>query len=219
MGQELRAVLVGVMGMLLVVGPGSRVVEAADIGQLDAGVIVVRTYTPPHLRGEIRAARRIASAILERARIEIEWLECGLPVERQQSSVACGRPAQSNELIVRMVSAGTVDRRPDVGTLGFAFVDRDAGGGSLATIFADRVWGMAQGAGVSPSELLGKTMAHEIGHLLLGTNQHAPHGLMRACWSSADLRRNRAAEWWFDGSEGEAMRRSIESRLRLAAIG
>jgi hypothetical protein len=42
---------------------------------------------------------------------------------------------------------------------------------------------------------------------------------MRACWSSADLRRNRPTEWLFDGTEGDVMRRGIASRLRLSAAG
>jgi hypothetical protein len=45
-----------------------------------------------------------------------------------------------------------LDRPPDVDTLGYAFVDSDAGGGALATVYADRGRVMAQSAGVtSPS--------------------------------------------------------------------
>ena len=31
--------------------------------------------------------------------------------------------------------------------------------------------------------ILGRVTAHEIGHLLIGTNSHAPSGLMRASWN------------------------------------
>lgn len=214
MRHALRSVLVGVIG-IVVVGLGARSAGAADIGEPDAEVIVVRIYTPRHLRGEIRTARRTASAILGQARIEIEWLECGPLSDVGESSAVCSRPVEANELIVRILSAGTKNAGPDVATLGFAFVDLDAGGGSLATVFADRVWGMAKGSGVGAAELLGRTMAHEIGHLLLGTNRHASHGLMRACWSGADLRRTRTTEWLFDAREGEVMRWGIASRLGL----
>jgi hypothetical protein len=30
-------------------------------------------------------------------------------------------------------------------------------------------------------------MAHELGHLLLGSNSHSPRGLMRASWRTAEL--------------------------------
>ena len=95
-----------------------------------------------------------------------------------------------------------------------AVVDVDAGVGSLATVYADRVRVMAQRAGVDNAELLGRAMAHEVGHLLLGTNGHAAHGLMRASWSSVDLQ-GYGVQWFFNGKEGEAMRRGIASRFRF----
>ena len=42
--------------------------------------------------------------------------------------------------------------------------------------------------------ILGRVTAHEIGHLLLGTNGHAPAGLMRATWN---LRLPHPSEWQF----------------------
>jgi hypothetical protein len=211
MRDDLRGVLVAAVGVLVAVGLSSPGAEAADIGEADLATIVVRTYTPPHLRGEIRTARRTASAILGHARIQVDWLECGLPAAVSES-VNCSQPLQSTELVVRIVSATPVGVAPGLDTLGFAFVDLDTGGGSLATIYADRVGVMALGAGIGVAELLGRTIAHEIGHLLLGTNRHAPHGLMRASWTSADLRQNRAIHWLFDGKEGESMRRAITFR-------
>lgn len=212
MRHELWGVLVASIGMLAA-GLPSRVVEASETRQSALATIVVRTYTQPDSAGAIPTARHTAGAILGRAGIEVRWLECG-PAEPMASPDACSRPVQPNELVVRILSAGTVGSRADVDTLGFAFIDLDAGGGSLATVYADRVRAMAQGAGVDAAELLGRTMAHEVGHLLLGTNRHASRGLMRASWSSTDLRRNHATQWLFGGEEGEAMRRVIASRLR-----
>ena len=40
----------------------------------------------------------------------------------------------------------------------------------------------------------------------------SPNGLMRAGWSAADLRRNRASQWLFGGREGELMRQRIATR-------
>ena len=214
MRYELRTVLNTAVGTLLVVILQVGAAEAADPGDLVVATVVVRTYTPPELEDQIRTARRSATGILDRARIHIDWLECGLPRMARESSGACTQPLQSHELVVRILSTGTLVSRPDADTLGFAFVDLHAGGGSLATVFADRVRLMAERAGVAPAELLGKTMAHEIGHLLLGTNEHTAQGLMRACWSSADLRRNRATEWLFGGREGDVMRKGIASRFR-----
>ena len=177
--------------------------------------IVVRTYTRPESAGDIQTARETATAILSRARIRAEWLECGLPAGTAGAALdACARPIRWNELLVRIVSAGSVESHPAADTLGFALVDAASGRGSLATVYADRVNALAHGAGADIAVLLGRTIAHEVGHLLLGTNRHAPHGLMRASWAGADLRRNRATQWLFDGSEAEAMRCGIAGRFR-----
>ncbi len=74
-------------------------------------------------------------------------------------------------------------RRPDYcraapastpGSLGFSFVDIGRKAGTLATVFADRVQALAAIAGVDDGELLGRVIAHEIAHLLIGTSRPRP---------------------------------------------
>ena len=206
-------IVVGAIGILAAAGFRPCVAEGSttESGQPS---IVVRTYTQAHAAGAIRTARQTVSAILGRAGIEVAWLECGLRTEATELSDDCTRPVRWNELVLRILPAGTEDRQRHLNTLGVALVDLDVGGGSLATVYADRVDLTAQSAGVDTAELLGRAMAHEIGHLLLGTNQHASRGLMRASWSSADLQRTRPTEWLFGDEEGDVMRRGIASRLR-----
>lgn len=93
---------------------------------------------------------------------------------------------------------------------------RRARGPYLATVYADLVTGVARGAGIDARELLGRAIAHEIGHLLLGTNQHASAGLMRAVWSRVELRRDKATDWHFLDSEAGSMRAAIA--VRKAAL-
>ena len=45
-------------------------------------------------------------------------------------------------------------------------------------------------------------IAHEIGHLLLGTTRHARYGVMRALWLTTELRRDQPLDWMFSGREG-----------------
>src|SRR5262249_54227570 len=90
-----------------------------------------------------------------------------------------------------------------------------AGAGTLATIYADRVAWLAGEAGADMPTLLGFAIAHEIGHLPLGTNAHSGTGLMRALWSRAQLRRNDTADWLFGRSEAARMRSSV---LRLEGL-
>jgi hypothetical protein len=58
--------------------------------------------------------------------------------------------------------------------------------------------------------MIGRVMAHEIGHLVLGTNTHSASGLMREIWTFAELTRNRAQDWMFSGAQRDRLR---EARL------
>src|SRR5688572_25155543 len=110
-------------GVLVAVG----IVGAAAVSLDAAGTsIVVRTYTEAASAGDIRTARRTAGAILERAGIQVVWLECALP-DGPTDVDACAQVLRRNELVVRIVSAGAAGGRLDVDTLGSALVDLDAG--------------------------------------------------------------------------------------------
>ena len=87
---------------------------------------------------------------------------------------------------------------------------KGAGIGRLATVYPDRVARLAEWAGVNSSVLLGRVIAHEVGHLLLGTTDHSPNGLMRARWSKLHLAHQRSIRsWGFSLEEAAAMRRAL----------
>ena len=87
--------------------------------------------------------------------------------------------------------------------------------GKLATIFVDRVKWLAAQAGADGAAVLGFAVAHEIGHLLLGTNAHGSSGLMRALWSRGELQHTNVKDWLFSRDEGARMRASLERRNGL----
>jgi len=58
--------------------------------------------------------------------------------------------------------------------------------------------------------LLGRVMAHEIGHLLLGIDYHGPVGVMRAEWTD-DLLNSGRDDWRFSMTEAERMQRVVAS--------
>jgi hypothetical protein len=65
----------------------------------------------------------------------------------------------------------------------------DAQSGAQATVFYDRIEALGRLAGISVATLLGHAMAHEIGHVLLGTTEHSSDGIMKARWGKADYQR------------------------------
>jgi hypothetical protein len=60
--------------------------------------------------------------------------------------------------------------------------------------------------------LLGRTLAHEFGHLLLASNSHGAFGLMRAMWPDAVIRSETAPEWSFSNGEARQMKLALGRR-------
>lgn len=213
-------------GLIIRLTSGGLVLGALVIGPARAGaepanpparpVIVVRSYTQAAAARDVLAGRGVAGAILSRAGIDVVWLECSGSADSAATAAACDRPLEWNEVVLRVVAGGTVERPTGRAPLGFAHVDVQAGAGLLATIYADRVTALAFGARVEAADVIARAIAHEIGHLLLGTNRHARRGLMRAAWSAADLQRNLPLEWMFSKAEAAAMRRGLAARTPSA---
>jgi hypothetical protein len=169
----------------------------------------VRVYNAAVLPAAAQVvALRAATTILAAAGIGTSWLPCGDAASEAAASI-CNTPLTPSELSVRLVKLpGTASAHGEL-QLGYSLVDTKAGAGTLATIYADRVAWLAGEAAVDMPTLVGFAIAHEIGHLLLGTNAHSASGLMRALWSRAELKRNEAADWLFGRTDAARMRSSV----------
>ena len=143
-------------------------------------------------------ARATAEGIMRSAGVAVTWPVC-----------PCLSPVKRDELVVRITAAQPASTP---GSLGFSFVDIGQKAGTLATVFADRVYALAADAGVDDGELLGRVMGHEIAHLLLGTRDHGPRGLMRGEWRPSDLVQQGPRDWLLSRSESGAIRRAIRRR-------
>ena len=188
---------------------------AGDLG------VVIRTYDASGLSEADRTASlAAAAAILEDAGLAIARLACD-GVEAAAASHACLTPLRPYELSLRLVRIPTVGpaeagrhilRRVNPVTLGYSLVETQVRFGSLATVYVDRVAALAGVSRVDLPTLLGRAIAHEIGHLLLGTAAHARDGVMRAVWSPEALRRGTGGDWRFTPQDAEALREAARRR-------
>ena len=106
-----------------------------------------------------------------------------------------------------MPTSPTVPRQESV-AMGTSVVDGRSRAGVLATIYADRVSWMASHTTTEPAVLLGRAIAHELGHLLLG-GSHASAGIMRRNWSANDLRCDRPGDWQFTNEQARMLGRLL----------
>ncbi len=186
--------------------------------------LTVRVYdavgVPANTR---RSAEAQAAAILKDAGMPVVWRDCLDDLD------TCVAPLGPTEITVRLVTSlhHVVDQShassainlvgdDQADSLGYSVVDVKEGRGWLATIFVDRVDRAARAANVNSSRLFGRAIAHEIGHLLLGRSTHAGRGLMRARWTTDEMRQEAPWDWLLLRSEAGEMRRSLADWSRQA---
>ena len=195
---------------------------AAAAAVVDAPLtpLVIRLYDAPSLPGgSTRAAIEEAHEILQQAGFAPAWVSCTVtpaPPSR------CALPLDGAELAVRVMLSGAPGLVPPpvaaTRPLGYSLVDARTKSGTLATVYFDRVAWLADAARVDMGALLGRAIAHEIGHLLLGTNEHAGSGVMRAMWSRDALRNSRPADWRFRARDAKQMRAALAARREVSSI-
>jgi hypothetical protein len=163
--------------------------------------LTVRVYDNADVpKRALRAAFETAAKTLQPGDVDVTWLSCTV-----SSGGRCTEPLRRGELLVRLVRSGN-GAAVDEESLGTALVDPATGTGVLATVYVDRVERLVRGSGGDLGMLLGRAMAHEIGHLLMGRASHAVRGLMRPRWTRAEVTRNVGADWTFDALDLRAMR-------------
>jgi hypothetical protein len=160
----------------------------------------------------ITAMQSEASWVLGKSGISTTWIDCPFSSEPAEANSACGGPLGGTRFLLRI----THDHLSPLGSvwdtgLGFAHVTSEGGG--YATLLMDRVDDLArQQQLVSKGQILGHAAAHELGHLLMGSNSHSSRGLMRAKWKANELQDMAERRLLFSREEAERM------RVRIAAI-
>ena len=172
--------------------------------------LTVRLYNTSGIpTPEMIAARGAAGSILRDSGLNPVFRHCGHHISREDAIDPCDEPLKPSEVVVRVINAPAFNATLHPDAYGVTYVVRETNRGWLATVFSDRIGQAAERVGVEPGRLLGLVMAHEVGHLLLGSGYHGEAGLMRAEWPDALLAR--PGDWKFSMVEAARMHRVLES--------
>jgi hypothetical protein len=172
------------------------------------GPVRVRVYRSTAIRGDaLRLALRVAETTFAAADVQVVWTVCE-PSE-------CSAPPAPTERLVRLVRLPR-GQHGDLRCLGDAFIDPRQSGNALATVYADQVADVARRGNIDYGALLGHTIAHEIGHLLLGSTTHGASGLMREIWSQKEMRSHRGDDWALLPVEAASIRQRLTTLQRSA---
>ena len=172
--------------------------------------VTISVYDYAHIpTGLLSAAEEDAQRVFRKAGVETVWTTC-LPKPEKAKSDSCDA-VDANHLVLKVLPhaiAANVRDRGDV--LGSAILD-DKGLGFYAHVFYDRVQRVAEERKLGHA-LLGDVLAHEIGHLLLGSNSHSVSGIMSAHWNGEELRRISEGSMFFAANQARMIRDRIASR-------
>jgi hypothetical protein len=186
-------------------------VESAHSRPADAQV-TVSVYNDAQVPPDILArAEQQAAKIFSRAGLDVTWLRC-THINSGVRAAACNGFDAPGHVAVRII-AHTPSSRSDA-AFGVAFLAPD-GTGRYSDVFWKRAQGLHANSNVDLGGILGSVIAHEMGHLLLGSNAHAISGIMRARWESDELHRIAMGTLMFLPEQRERMHARIATSKAL----
>ncbi len=92
---------------------------------------------------------------------------------------------------------------------GFGTLPKDGRLGFYTGVYADGPATLAKGRDEFQRRILGLLIAHEIGHLVLGTESHAHSGIMHFPWNAEELAATAQGRLLFDSAHAQRMRNQV----------
>jgi len=167
--------------------------------------VTIRVYDNAGVTANVRtAALKVAGSILSRADLYAIWIVC-TPARDGRTQPGCDAAPASHELVVRLTHSAPTAEDGNRRAFGFSLIDPTTATGTLSTVYVDRVDWLASTGKAVRAEVLGRAITHELGHQLLGSNDHPARGLMRETWTADELTRNRAEDWQFSQAQRVAL--------------
>jgi hypothetical protein len=156
----------------------------------------------------LAAAQREASRIMGKAGLRLVWLECPRRPSTEDPQGPCQKAIEGTDIRLRVLAA-PVKNKFDNTVFGFAVHP------GLASVYYEYAVRRAKSddAVFETPIILGCVMAHELGHLLLGSNGHSSVGIMRPRWEPSQFRQLMMGGLLFTSEQSKQM--CVEARARL----
>ena len=168
-------------------------------------------------RALLERSIKIATELFAEVGVPVTWEQCRTHPAQRKRSPSCSQIADASVLQLRIHDKDQSKRMNlRAWQLGYA-LPSDGGFGVVAGVFLHKVRDFSRSQGLDAATMLGHVMAHELGHLLLGSNRHALRGVMRPRWTRRDLHRSQIGALRFSPNQARRMRAQVETRSREGA--
>ena len=176
--------------------------------------LTVRVYIyAPIPQNELATAERVAGKIFQNVGVELSWVDCPLTGPTAQLNPACTAPNALTGIHLNIVPDFAEGPWVGKSAMGFAVATPPPNRGQCASVSSARAIRMLLDAReLTLGQLLGHGIAHEIGHLLLGTNSHSPSGLMCAHWNVYELKLAAYSQLRFSPEQAVTVRSDVRAR-------
>lgn len=207
MGSQIGSTLV----VLILMAP---TVGSADNRREDAPVIRIRVYDHVRLSSSVlEQTQRETSSILRKVGLETTWHTCFVSGAEPSTDPECKERRSPMDLFLRLFPremAARINNDPSI--YAWSSPGDNQVFGYRADVFYHRIEVLATQTGAPCSLLLGLFVAHEIGHLLLGSNSHSKSGIMHIPYDRMQMRKAFAGTLQFTRSEARRIRAAVMKR-------
>ena len=178
--------------------------------------LTVRVYDYADAKpGLLQRAREQAAEILGRAGVSAHWEQCPISETAPKLDNTCAQEAAVHVLQLRIHSR-EMSRMISKTRIEFGYaLPLSKGFGVICGIYLDQTFDLADSLGVPPHVVLGHTIAHEIGHLLMGHNSHSKAGIMVAKWGDSEIRLAKKGRLEFSDAQAARMQADVAARLKF----
>jgi hypothetical protein len=153
----------------------------------------------------VRLAENETERIFARAGVHLEWHECVIMSRAESADSICTEPMTPSDLRLRIFSRLKLMPTDDSAeSIGFTVAN-------LATVQLEPLQDLMIPTHCILPVMLGRTIAHEIGHALLGAG-HSSKGIMRARWDAGQLEFAASNEMVFTSDQERALRLTVKTR-------
>ena len=195
-----KSIWFGIFLLHMIVGGRASAQSVAPTSQ-----VTVSVHNDANVpRDTLVSAETTASTIFREAALNVGWMNC---MGNQRAASPCTKAAYPTYLHIRIVARA---RNLPGTTFGIAYLSAD-GSGCYSNVFLEPIAHLHATTGQGVGTVLGHVMAHEIAHLLLGTNSHSADGIMRAQWHGEELLSASKGELLFTPWQSEVMRQRLSS--------
>jgi hypothetical protein len=202
-------IVVGLVGVINLVSSDAVFAKVTDPRTMLRVRVNNYTQASPLI---VARAEREAGRILGETGLRMVWLDCpmehygGVPVQQNP----CLEPLEATDIVLRVLPERAQNKFEDT-VFGFAVVP----------IFASVYYDYALRSAKRDNDefevpvILGCVIAHELGHLLLGSNSHSGSGVMQPQWGRKQVQQALTGGLLFTHAQSKRIQAEAEKRTSV----